>query len=101
MAIPPLSPNLNAFAERWVRTEKRERIRRYWSIGRGGLERANQNYLAYYHEQRPHQGKGNRPLSDSAQNQLPAPMPYVAFKADKVRCVLANNGTLRHYELAA
>lgn len=47
VAIPPRSPNLNAFAERWVRTVKRECIRCCWFIGRGGLERALQNYLAH------------------------------------------------------
>ena len=78
-----------------------ECIRRCWFIGPGGLERALNRYLVHYHEQRPHQGKGNRPLSDSAQTQLPARMPHAAFKADKVSCVLSNNGTLRHYELAA
>ena len=99
--IPPRSPNLNAFAERWVRTVKRECIRRCWCIGRDGLERALQNYLAHYHEHRPHQGKDNRPLTDSAQAQPPPRMAHADFKANKVRCVIANLGTLRHYELAA
>ena len=101
VAIPPRSPNLNAFAERWVRTVKRECIRRCWFIGRDGLERALQNYLAHYHEHRPHQGKDNRPLTDSAQAQPPPRMAHADFKANKVRCVIANNGTLRHYERAA
>ena len=60
VAIPPHSPNLNAFAERWVRTVKRACIRRCWRIGRGGLARALNRYLLHCHGQRPHQGKGNR-----------------------------------------
>ncbi len=101
VAIPPRSPNLNAFAERWVRTVKRECIRRCWFIGRGGLERALNQYLVHYHEQRPHQGKGNRPLTDSAQVCQPHQISIADFKASRVRCVTANNGTIRHYELAA
>ena len=52
--IPPRSPNLNAFAERWVRTVKSECIRRCWFIGRGGLERALADYCRHYNERRPH-----------------------------------------------
>ena len=101
VAIPPHSPNLNAFAERWVRTVKRECIRRCWFIGRGGLERALNRYLVHYHEQRPHQGKGNRPLTDSAQTQPPPQISIADFRADRVRCVTSNGGTIRHYHLAA
>lgn len=56
---------------------------------------------AHYHELRSHQGKGNRPLSDSAQTQIPARMPPENFKASQACSLLANNGTLQHYELAA
>ena len=95
VSIPPRSPNLNAFAERWVRTVKRECIRRCWFIGRGGLERALENYLAHYHVQRPHQGKGNRTLTDSAQTEPPKKMAIADFKASQVRCVISNNCHVR------
>jgi putative transposase len=101
VAIPPRSPNLNAFAERWVRTVKRECIRRCWCIGRGGLERALNRYLLHYHEQRPHQGKGNRLLTDFAQAEPPPQISIADFRASQVRCTIANNGTIRHYALAA
>jgi transposase len=101
VAIPPRSPNLNAFAERWVRTVKRECIHRCWCIGRGGLERALQRYVAHYNQDRPHQGKGNRPLTDSAQVQPPPQVSLADFNASQVRCVTSNNGTIRHYQLAA
>ena len=80
---------------------KRECIRLCRSIGPGGLKRPLQSYFENCHQQRPHQGVGNRPLSDSAQAELAPRIYHADFKADKVRCVLANNGTLRHYELAA
>lgn len=96
VAIPPRSPNLNAFAERWVRTVKRECIRRCWFIGRGGLERALNQYLIHYNEQRPHQGKSNRPLTDLAQAHPPV-KAMTDFRARKVRCVTSCNGTIRHY----
>ena len=63
--IPPRSPNLNAFAERWVRTVKHECIRRCWFIGRGGLERALADYCRHYNERRPHQSLSNCPLTVS------------------------------------
>ena len=95
VAIPARSPNLNAFAERWVRTVKRECIRRCWFIGRGGLERALSDYCRHYNERRPHQSMDNRPLTDAT----PAiPLIFTAaFRASQVRCESACGGVVRHY----
>jgi transposase InsO family protein len=93
----PNSPNMNAIAERWVRTVKRECIRRCWFIGRGGLERALADYCRHYNEQRPHQGKQNRALTAAAQAKPPAQKPVTEFKASEIRCETACGGAVRHY----
>ena len=93
--IPARSPNLNAFAERWVRTVKRECIRRCWFIGRGGLERALSDYCRHYNERRPHQSMSNRPLTDTG---LATPrISAAAFRATEVRCESTCGGIVRHY----
>jgi putative transposase len=58
--LPPLSPNLNAFAERFVRSIKEECLRRMIFIGQASLRRAIAEYMAHYHEERNHQGLENR-----------------------------------------
>jgi putative transposase len=64
LRLPPSSPDLNAFAERWVRSVKEECLSRLILFGEGSLRRALNEYLIYFHAERPHQGKGNpRPVS--------------------------------------
>jgi putative transposase len=57
--LPPQSPNLNAYAERWVRSVKEEALSRLMLFGEGSLRHALAEYVAHYHLERPHQGKGN------------------------------------------
>jgi len=58
--LPPRSPNLNAYAERFVRSIKDECLNRIIFIGRASLRRAVAEYLDHYHGERNHQGLGNR-----------------------------------------
>jgi putative transposase len=58
--LPPLSPNLNAFAERFVRSIKEECLRTMIFLGQASLRRAIAEYMAHFHEERNHQGLGNR-----------------------------------------
>jgi transposase InsO family protein len=58
--LPPMSPNLNAYAERFVRSIKNECLRRMIFIGQASLRRAIGEYMAHYHEERNHQGLENR-----------------------------------------
>ena len=53
------SPNLNSFAERWVRSVIEECLSKLILLGVGSLRRALDNYMQHYHEERNHQGKGN------------------------------------------
>jgi len=59
LKLPPRSPNLNAFAERWVRSIKQECLSKLILFGDGSLRRALAEFLEHYHAERNHQGKGN------------------------------------------
>ena len=52
-------PNLNSFAERWVRSVKSEALSKLILFGERSLRHALQHYTAHFHEERPHQGIGN------------------------------------------
>jgi len=56
--LPPKSPNLNAFAERWVRSVKQECLSKVILLGEGSLSRVLTEYSRHYHRERNHQGKG-------------------------------------------
>jgi len=57
--LPPQSPNLNAYAERFVRTIKESCLDRLILFGEQSLRTAMQNFIAHYHAER-HQGLANR-----------------------------------------
>src|SRR4030095_10048056 len=58
--LPPMSPNLNAYAERFVRSIKDECLDRMIFVGQASLRRAVAEYLSHYHAERNHQGLDNR-----------------------------------------
>jgi putative transposase len=58
--LPPRSRNLNAYAERFVRSIKDECLNRLIFVGQGSLRRAVAEYMNHYHAERNHQGLENR-----------------------------------------
>lgn len=58
--LPPHSPNLNAVAERFVRSIKESCLDRLILFGEAGLRKAIQNFILHYHVERNHQSKGNK-----------------------------------------
>ena len=58
--LAPRSPNLNAFAERFVRTIKEECLDRMILMGEGSLRRAVGQFCEHYHRERNHQGLQNK-----------------------------------------
>ena len=66
LALPARSPNLNAFAERWVRSAKQECLSKLILFGEGPLLRTLAEFSAHYHGERNHQGKGNKLLFPEA-----------------------------------
>ena len=59
VVLPPRSPNLNAFAERWVRSVKEECLSRLILFGEDSLRHVLNEYVEHFHHERNHQGKGN------------------------------------------
>jgi len=71
--LPAKSPNLNAFAERWVRSVKQECLSKLILFGEGPLSRVLAEYNRHYHHERNHQGKGNRLLfPDVSEKRYPS-----------------------------
>lgn len=59
LRLPPRSPNLNAFAERWVRAIREECLDHIVPLGEMHLRSVVREYVAHYNLERPHQGLGN------------------------------------------
>ncbi len=57
--LPPQSPNLNAFAERFVKSLKTECLEQFVLFGEDSLRHVIREYLAHYHAERNHQGIEN------------------------------------------
>jgi transposase InsO family protein len=66
--LPPRSPNLNAYAERFVRTIKESCLERMILLGEASLRTAIHNFVAHYHTERNHQGLANQLI-------IPGPPP--------------------------
>ena len=57
--LPPQSPKMNSFAERFVRSVKGECLQNMIFFGEESLKKALTEYINHYHRERNHQGKGN------------------------------------------
>ncbi len=86
--LPPRSPNLNAFAERFVRTIKETCLDRMIFFGETSLRRAINEFLEYYHHERKHQGLENRLID---------PLTEVGWADGAVACRERLGGLLRYY----
>jgi putative transposase len=92
--LPARSPNLNAFAERWVRSAKQECLSKLILFGEASLRRALTEFTAHFHAERNHQGKGNVllfPCHEAGQNR----------QGGRTRCRERLGGLLRYYSHAA
>jgi putative transposase len=59
LRLPAKSPNLNAFAERFVLSIKSECLDRMLPLGEAHLRRAIAEFVQHYHRERNHQGLDN------------------------------------------
>ena len=84
--LPPRSPNLNAYAERFVLSIKSECLDRMVLIGERHLRMAVGSYVEHYHCERCHQGIGNRPIEG-----VPKPSDGAVLRHERL------GGILSHY----
>ncbi len=87
--LPPRSPNLNAFTERWVRSVKEECLARMILFGEASLCHALTQYVEHFHHERNHQGKGNVLL-------FPTVSPDTA-RQGPIQCHERLGGLLKYY----
>jgi len=64
--LPPMSPNLNAYAEGFVCSIKEECLSRMLFVGQASLRRAVDEYVAHYLRERNHQGLDNQLIVSAA-----------------------------------
>jgi putative transposase len=88
LVLPARSPNLNAYAERWIRSVKEECLSKIILFGEGSLRRALHEYVARYHNERNHQRKSN---------VLLFPRIRETRREGPVRCRERLGGLLRYY----
>ena len=90
--LPPKSPNLNAYMERWFRSLKSECLDRMIFFVQRSLERAVTNFVQHYHAERNHQGLSNHLID---------PEKRVGAVAGKIECRERLGGMLKYYHRRA
>ena len=90
--LPPRSPNLNAYAERFVRTIKESCLGRLILVSERSLRQAIREFVEHYHHERNHQGLGN---------QLLFPVTATARKDRPIACRPRLGGLLTYYHRPA
>ena len=92
ISLPARSPNLNAYAERFVLSVRRECLNSLIPLSENHLRWALSEYLAHYHKERHHQGLGGRLID---------PGPTEGETRGQVVCRSRLGGMLRHYSRQA
>ena len=90
--LPPKSPNLNAYAERFVRSMKEECLSRVVPLGEGHVRLLVGEYVEHSHRERNHQGLDNQLLQ--------RPPPPVSLAADVQRRERLGGSGARHWPYA-
>ena len=90
--LPRKSPNLNAFAERFVLSVRSECLAQIVPFGEAHLRTAVREYVEHYHLERNHQGLGNA---------LIAPAAAWESRDGPVRCRSRLGGQLNFYHREA
>jgi putative transposase len=102
------SPNTAAFVERFVQTLQQECLDYFVVFGERHMNYLVAEMVAHYHEERPHQGKGNETLRQASTKQRQkksktraiAPSPHIVRIGD-ITCRQRLGGLLKHYSRKA
>jgi transposase InsO family protein len=92
LKLPARSPDLNAYAERFVLSIRSECLDRIIPLSERHLRKVVREYVAHYHEERNHQGRGNA-LIEAPREALNV--------TGAVECRERLGGILKYYQRAA
>ncbi|MCW8137503.1 MAG: integrase core domain-containing protein [Planctomycetota bacterium] len=88
LRLPPRSPNLNAYCERWILGARSECLDRLVILGEGHLRRVLAEYVAHFHAERNHQGLGGAIID---------PEPGLGRAEGRIFCRKRLGGLLKYY----
>ncbi len=88
MKLPARSPNLNAYAERFVLSIKSECLAQIIPLGERHLRNAVTEYTKHYHLERNHQGLDNQLIENASD---------VPSREGTVECRERIGGVLKYY----
>jgi putative transposase len=91
------APNLNAYVERVIQSMQQECLDHFIIMGTRHLDHLCSEYLAYYHEDRPHQSLDNRPI----RNRRRVPLTDDVVPLRSIRCKSRLGGLLKSYSRKA
>ena len=82
------APNMNAYIERFVQSIQQECLDKFIAFGREHFDCLIGEYTSYYHQERPHQAKDNKPLMSPTVDVL---------TSGKIQVSERLGGVLKHY----
>ena len=105
MKSPFRSPNTVAFVERFIQTLQQECLDYFIVFGQRHMDHLVSEMVAYYHQERPHQGKANDPLMPVAPPFTPqtqnarkkTAQPPDVVPISEIECRTRLGGLLKHY----
>ena len=91
--LPSRSPNLNAHAERWIRSVKEATLSQLLLFGERALWHVLTEYVTHFHQERSHQGKDNAVLMPHT--------PPNPRRDSPIQCRERLGGLLKYYDRTA
>jgi putative transposase len=102
---PFRAPNTNAFVERFIQSIELECLERFLIFGTQHMDHLCAEYLAHYHEERPHQSLGNEPLNKPKPRGRPktkrGQLTDEIVPLSEIRCQQRLGGLLKSYSRKA
>jgi putative transposase len=95
--VGPRAPNMNAYAERWVQSLRKECLVHFVVVGERHHGHLVREFIEHYNQERPHQARGNVPLPEADTDEP----RILKFPSGEVKCRERLGGLLKHYYRAA
>ncbi len=99
---PIMAPNANAFMECWIGSLRKECLNHFTCFSTKHLGYIVDEYVEFYNDHRPHQGKGNQLLKYHAfEKDEPNDCNPYDRPLGRINCKSSLGGLLKHYYRAA